>query len=100
MFAARADLDGALAALTALVRGLELDRERLTAAAADPLLLATDAAEGSCARRCRSATRTSRSQPRCGTGATTRARGASRPAPGPGGAAEAVAAARERLESV
>ena len=30
---------------TALVRGLELDRERLAAAASDPLLLATDAAE-------------------------------------------------------
>ena len=34
-----------LAALTTLVRGLELDRDRLAAAAADPLLLATDAAE-------------------------------------------------------
>ena len=45
VFAARADLAGALAALTALVRGLELDRERLAAAAGDPLLLATDAAE-------------------------------------------------------
>ena len=33
VFAARADLAGALAALTALVRGLELDRERLAAAA-------------------------------------------------------------------
>ena len=45
VFAARADLAGALAALSALVRGLELDRERLAAAAGDPLLLATDAAE-------------------------------------------------------
>ena len=45
VFAARADLAGALAALTALVRSLELDRERLAAAAADPQLLATDAAE-------------------------------------------------------
>ncbi len=45
VFAARADLSGALGALTALVGGLELDRERLAAAASDPLLLATDAAE-------------------------------------------------------
>ena len=45
VFAARADLRGALGALTALVRGLELDRERLAAAPRDPLLLATDAAE-------------------------------------------------------
>ena len=35
----------ALAALTVLVEGLELDRERMAAACADPLLRATDAAE-------------------------------------------------------
>src|SRR5205085_4954302 len=45
VFAARRDVRGALAALTVLVEGLELDRSRLGAAAADPLLLATDAAE-------------------------------------------------------
>ena len=45
MFAARADIAGALGALTVLVAGLEFDRERLAAAAADPLLRATDAAE-------------------------------------------------------
>ena len=45
VFAARRDVRGALAALTVLVEGLELDRSRLAAAAADPLLLATDAAE-------------------------------------------------------
>jgi argininosuccinate lyase len=45
VFAARADVRGALAALTVLVRGLELDRDRLAAACADPLLRATDAAE-------------------------------------------------------
>ena len=39
----RADL--ASTPLTALVQGLELDRGQLAAAAADPLLLATDAAE-------------------------------------------------------
>jgi len=44
-FRARRDVKGALAALTTFVGGLELDRGRLAAAAADPLLLATDAAE-------------------------------------------------------
>jgi argininosuccinate lyase len=44
-FAARKDIAGALAALAALVAGLEFDRGALAAAAADPLLLATDAAE-------------------------------------------------------
>ncbi len=44
-FAARKDVGGALAALGALVAGLEFDRLRLAAAASDPLLLATDAAE-------------------------------------------------------
>ncbi len=45
VFAARKDVEGALAALTVLVSGLEFDGERLAAAAADPALLATDAAE-------------------------------------------------------
>jgi argininosuccinate lyase len=45
VFAARKDVAGALGALGALVGGLELDRGRLAAAASDPLLLATDAAE-------------------------------------------------------
>jgi argininosuccinate lyase len=45
VFAARRDARGALAALTVLVDGLEFDRDRLAAAASDPLLLATDAAE-------------------------------------------------------
>jgi argininosuccinate lyase len=45
VFAARADVTGALGALAVLVRGLELDRDRLAAACADPLLRATDAAE-------------------------------------------------------
>ncbi len=45
VFAARRDVAGALGALAALVRGLELDRDRLADAASDPLLRATDAAE-------------------------------------------------------
>jgi argininosuccinate lyase len=44
-FRARRDVKLALAALTTLVNGLELDHGRLAAAASDPLLLATDAAE-------------------------------------------------------
>ena len=45
VFAARRDVRGALAALTVLAAGLEFDRDRLAAAASDPVLLATDAAE-------------------------------------------------------
>src|SRR5881392_419192 len=45
VFAARRETRLALAALAELVSGLEFDRERLAAAASDPLLLATDAAE-------------------------------------------------------
>jgi argininosuccinate lyase len=45
VFAARHDVAGALGALTVLVAGLEFDRARRAAAASDPLLLATDAAE-------------------------------------------------------
>jgi len=45
VFAARADAEGALDALTVLVEGLEFDRERMAAACADPLLRAADAAE-------------------------------------------------------
>jgi argininosuccinate lyase len=45
VFAARADLAAALAALAVLVAGLDFDRERLAEACADPLLRATDAAE-------------------------------------------------------
>ena len=45
MFAARRDVAGALSALRVLVAGLDFDKGRLAAATADPLLLATDAAE-------------------------------------------------------
>jgi argininosuccinate lyase len=45
VFAARRDTRLALSALAVLVEGIELDRERLAAACADPLLRATDAAE-------------------------------------------------------
>jgi argininosuccinate lyase len=45
VFAARRDVAGALAALGLLIEGLTFDHGRLAAAAADPLLGATDAAE-------------------------------------------------------
>ncbi len=45
VFATRRDVGLALQALTVLVSGLEVSRERLAEAASDPLLLATDAAE-------------------------------------------------------
>jgi argininosuccinate lyase len=45
VFAARRDVAGALGAMRVLVAGLEFDTRRLAAAASDPLLLATDAAE-------------------------------------------------------
>src|SRR5205085_7065914 len=45
LFAARRDTKLALAALTVLVEGFELDGARLAAAASDPLLRATDKAE-------------------------------------------------------
>jgi argininosuccinate lyase len=45
VFAARADVEGALDALAVLVRGLRFDTGRMAAACADPFLRATDAAE-------------------------------------------------------
>jgi argininosuccinate lyase len=45
VFDTRRDVREALGALSVLVAGLRFDRTRLTAAASDPLLLATDAAE-------------------------------------------------------
>ena len=45
LFATRRDVRTALAALGALISGLELDAERLAGAVSDPLLRATDAAE-------------------------------------------------------
>jgi argininosuccinate lyase len=97
VFAARADLAGALAALTALVQGLELDRDRLAAAASDPLLLATDAAEALVLEGVpfREAHEQVAGAVRDGTFAAPAP--ALRAVPGPGAVREAVAAARRRL---
>jgi argininosuccinate lyase len=100
VFAARSDLSGALGALTALVRGLELDRGRLAAAASDPLLLATDAAEALVREGVpfRDAHEQVAGSVREGTFEAPAAE--PRPAPGPGGVREAIAAARRRLAVV
>ncbi|HET9508339.1 MAG TPA: argininosuccinate lyase [Gaiellaceae bacterium] len=97
VFAARRDLAGALAALAVLIEGLELDRGRLAAAAADPLLLATDAAEAlvRAGLPFREAHATVAAQVRAGTFVAPDA--APRVAPGPADVGAAVAAARERL---
>src|SRR5437763_3270227 len=100
LFETRRDVRGALAALGALVGGLELDRERLASAVADPLLHATDAAEllvldgtpfrdahEAVAADVRAGTFTAPSQP------------LPRPAPGPGGTVAALRAARLRLDT-
>ena len=97
VFAARTDLRLALGALTALVRGLELDRGRLAAAASDPLLLATDAAEALVRDGVpfRDAHEEVAGAVRGGTFVAPEP--TPRPAPGPGGVREAVADARSRL---
>jgi len=97
VFAARRDVRGALAALRVLVAGLELDRERLTAAAADPALYATDRAEQLVQEGTpfRDAHEQVAAEARAGT-LEAPDDPAPRPAPGPGGAHEALAAARER----
>jgi argininosuccinate lyase len=97
VFAARRDLAGALAALAVLVEGLELDRGRLAEAAADPLLLATDAAEALVGAGVpfRDAHATVAAQVRGGTFVAPDA--APRVAPGPADVGAAVVAARGRL---
>jgi argininosuccinate lyase len=100
VFAARRDVGGALEALTVLVRGLELDRERLAAAASDPLLLATDAAETLVRDGVpfRDAHEQVAGEVRDGT--FTAPAAAPRGAPGPAGVRAAVAAAKERLAAL
>ena len=97
VFAARADLRGALGALTALVGGLELDRERLAAAASDPLLLATDAAEALVREGVPFRDAHERVAGSVRDGTFEAPEPTPRPAPGPGGVREAVADARSRL---
>jgi argininosuccinate lyase len=99
VFGARRDVRGALEALAVLVAGLELDRERLANACADPLLAATDAAEALVHQGMpfRDAHEQIATAVRQGTFAPPPQRLA-RPTPGPDGVREAIVAARARLE--
>jgi argininosuccinate lyase len=99
-FAARTDLRGALGALALLVGGLELDRGRLAAAAADPLLLATDAAEALVQEGVPFRDAHEQVAESVRDGSFDAPAGGMRPAPGPGGVREAIAAARARLAGV
>jgi argininosuccinate lyase len=102
VFATRREARLALQALTVLVSGLEVDRDRLAQAASDPLLLATDAAEAlvvegvpfrEAHERVAGAVRDGSFDPGGDAAASVAARGA----PGPGGAREAIADARRRF---
>jgi argininosuccinate lyase len=98
VFATRREVRAALQALVVLVSGLDVDRERLAATAADPLLLATDAAESLV--RAGTAFRDAHEQ----VAASVRdgtfeppTEAADRRAPGPGGVRAALADARARF---
>jgi argininosuccinate lyase len=99
VFATRRDIRLALRALTVLVSGLDVDRERLASAAADPLLRATDAAEAlvregvpfrEAHERVAATVRDGSFEPP--------AESPPRAAPGPGGVQEAIREARRRFE--
>jgi len=98
VFASRREVRGALQALMVLVSGLEVNRDRLAEAAADPLLLATDAAEALVVDGVpfRDAHERVAEQVRAGSFVAPEAP-ARRPAPGPGGVREALAEARQRF---
>jgi argininosuccinate lyase len=98
VFAARRDVRGALRALQVLIAGLEWERGRLAAACADPLLLATDAAEALVAEGApfRDAHEQVAASVRAGTFEPP-AEPAPRAAPGPSSVADALAEARARF---
>ena len=103
VFAARADTRLGLRALAALIAGLEVDRERMAAAASDPLVLATDAAEalvrdGDAVPRGARAGSRERARRLVHAGRYCRRKASPRRgAPGPGGVREALAEARTRF---
>jgi argininosuccinate lyase len=98
VFESRRDTRGTLAALAALIGGLELDRARLAAACADPRLYATDAAEELVRAGVpfREAHAQIAGEVREGR-FTPPERPARRAAPGPGGVRDALAAAKARF---
>jgi argininosuccinate lyase len=102
VFATRQEVRLALQALTVLVSGLEVDRERLADASSDPLLLATDAAEAlvvdgvpfrEAHERIAATVRDGTFEAAGDAAASVAARGA----PGPGGVREGVLEARKRF---
>ncbi|HET8811456.1 MAG TPA: argininosuccinate lyase [Gaiella sp.] len=102
VFAMRRDVRLALQGMTVLVSGLAADRERLAAAASDPLLLATDVAEDlvrggipfrDAHEQVAMSVRDGTFEPTGTPEESIEARGA----PGPGGVHEAIAAARKRF---
>ena len=98
IFATRRDVRLALDALTVLVSGLEVDRDRLAKAAADPLLLATDAAEALVRKGIPFRDAHEEVAARVRDGSYRRPRkGVARPAPGPGGIRDALLEARSRF---
>jgi argininosuccinate lyase len=102
VFAARRDIRLALPALTVLCSGLEVDRERLGEAAADPLLLATDAAEalvrgGTPFREAHEQVAASVRDGSFTAAGTAAESVAARDGVGPGGVAEAIADLRRRF---
>ncbi len=105
VFAARADVAGALGALTVLVEALEFNAERMLDAASDPLMLATDTAEGLVAggtafrdahEEVAAAVRDGSYAAPGGASDSVAARGA----PGPGGTLAAARALRSRLAAL
>jgi argininosuccinate lyase len=102
VFATRREVYLAMQALTVLVCGLEVDRERMAEAASDPLVLSTDAAEALVVKGkpFRDAHEQVAEQVRKGTfkaSSTPAESVAARGAPGPGGIEAALAEARERF---
>ena len=96
VFRARRDVGRALPALAVLVSGLELARGRLAAAAADPLLRATDAAEELVAAGVPFRDAHEQVAAAVRTGRYTAPESAPRPSPGPGGVHAAIDDARGR----
>jgi len=102
VFATRRDVRLGLAALTSLVSGLSVDRERLAAAVADPLLLATDVAEdlvrgGVAFREAHERVAASVRDGSYAPDGTAAESVAARGTPGPGGVHEAIVEARRRF---
>ncbi len=102
VFATRREVRLVLQALTVLVAGLELRRDRLEEAVSDPLLLATDAAEdlvraGVPFREAHEQVAASVRDGSFRSETTAAASVAARRAPGPGGARAGIAAALQRF---